>query len=145
MKVRDLMTRTVHIIAADKSLQEAARMMRSEDIGMLPVFNGPNVQGILTDRDIVLNGVAEGLNPQRAKVTEAMSKNVITIHEDDGIETAAGLMKQHLIRRLLVVDRDRRPVGILSLGDIAARLKNPEVTEDIVHEVSEDRQGLHHS
>lgn len=144
MKIRDIMTRTVHMIQASQTLQDAARLMREKDIGMLPVFNGSEIVGILTDRDIVLSAVANGLNPQRARVSDAMSKNVITVKESDPLDMAADSMKDHQIRRLIVIDRDRHPVGIVSLGDLATRIDDRKLIDDVVEVVSEDREHLHH-
>lgn len=144
MKIREIMTRTVHMVQATQTLQEAARVMRNEDVGMLPVFNGSDVVGILTDRDIVLNAVANGLGPQNTRVSEAMSKNVITVEESAPCESAARLMKDHQIRRLIVIDGDRHPVGVVSLGDLATRAGQPQLAEDVVEVVSEDRDHLHH-
>ncbi len=144
MKIREIMTRTVHMAQAAQTLQDAARMMRDEDVGMLPVFNGPDVVGILTDRDIVLNAVAGGLSPQKARVSDTMSKNVITVEESESCEAAAQKMKDYQIRRLIVVDRDRRPVGIVSLGDLATRIDDPDLAESVVEVVSEDRARPHH-
>ncbi|MCM2282682.1 MAG: CBS domain-containing protein [Bdellovibrionaceae bacterium] len=144
MKIRDIMTRAIHMVRATQTLQEAARIMREQDVGMLPVLNGSDVVGILTDRDIVLNAVANGLNPQRTSISDAMSRNVITVHETDTLDTAAHLMKNHRIRRLIVIDKEKHPIGVISLGDLATRAGAPELTERIVEVVSEDRSQLHH-
>lgn len=143
MKLREIMTRQVHLVSHSQTIQEAAQMMRDEDIGMLPVFNGAQVIGVLTDRDIVVSAVARGLNPTRAHVTEAMTKNVIACQADTSINEAAQLMKANQIRRLVVIDRDKRPIGIVSIGDIATRVEDANLTEDVMHEVSEDRNRLH--
>ena len=144
MKLREVMTRMIQLVSSSQSIQEAAQLMRDQDIGMVLVFTGPQIVGILTDRDIAINATARGLNPTRARVSDAMTKNVISCPEDASIEDAIKTMKENQIRRLVVTDRDRRPVGVVSLGDLAIRGDKPALSEELLHEVSEDRLGVHH-
>jgi CBS domain-containing protein len=139
MRVREIMTPNVHIISDDSSLQEAAALMREQDIGILPVFRGNEVIGTITDRDITVQAVAGGWNPTKTRVSDAMTKNVFSCFEDDAIDVAVQLMKQHQIRRLLVTDKHKHPVGMISIGDLATRLHNDRITEDVVESVSEQR------
>ncbi len=139
MKIRELMTRDIQLISQDQSIQEAAKLMRDADIGLLPVFNGKNIIGTVSDRDIVIQAVASGFNPIKTKVSDTMSKNVITCDEHDEIEKVAKLMKDYQIRRIIVVDRAKHPVGIVSLGDLARGPADPLIPESILREVSGPR------
>ncbi|MFL5286067.1 MAG: CBS domain-containing protein [Rhodopila sp.] len=117
--VSDVMTSDVRLINPEETVQQATRMMRDEDTGVLPVGEGDRLVGIVTDRDVTLRVVAEGKDPQRTKVREVMSQEPKYVFEDENIEHAADNMAQQQIRRLPVVNRDKRLVGILSVGDLA--------------------------
>jgi predicted transcriptional regulator len=103
----------------DDSLQEAAHKMKELDIGPLPVYDSEQLAGMLTDRDIVVRCIAEGRDPRSTKVREAMTEGVFYCFEDEDVQDAACLMKEKQIRRLVVLNRDRRLVGVVSLGDLA--------------------------
>jgi CBS domain-containing protein len=120
MKVGQLMTRDVECTRPDASVYEAARLMKDLDIGSLPV-RGERDQlvGILTDRDIVVRGVAEGHDPVMTRVQSVMTQKVVTVFDDQDVTDAVRLMEAHQIRRIVVVDRSSRIVGIVSLGDVA--------------------------
>jgi CBS domain-containing protein len=118
MKVSEAMTRQVRIASPDETLQQAARMMASIDAGVLPVGENDQLVGMITDRDIAVRGVAEGKGP-RAKVRDVMTVDVKYCFEDDEIDEVSRNMAEIQVRRLPVVDRDKRLVGILALGDIA--------------------------
>jgi CBS domain-containing protein len=120
MKVKDAMTRGAECVGPDASLQEAARKMKDLDVGPLPVCgDNDKLVGLLTDRDIVVRAVAEGKDPRTAKVREAMTEGVCYCFEDDDVAEAARLMKEKQIRRLVVLNADKRLTGIVSLGDLA--------------------------
>lgn len=119
MKIRDVMTRDVEVISPDSSLMEAAEKMRTLDVGPLPVCEGDKVLGIVTDRDIVIRGVALGRDSRTAKVREVMSAGVQYCSADDDVKDAADHMREKQIRRVLVLDDHKRLVGIVSLGDLA--------------------------
>lgn len=119
MKVRDVMTREVEVIHPDSTLKEAAAKMKDLDVGPLPVCDGQRLVGMITDRDITVRGTAEGADPAGTKVREAMTGEAIYCFEDQDVAEAARLMRDKQVRRLLVVNRDRRLVGIVSLGDVA--------------------------
>jgi len=137
MQVKDIMTHTVEIISADASICDAAGKMKAMDIGALPVSVDTHVVGMLTDRDIVLRVVAEGRDPLRTPVREAMTPDIITCFEDQDIYEVAEIMKQHQIRRILVLSEDNIPCGILSLGDIAVHAGNVGLVEEMARHVSE--------
>ncbi|MFL5339157.1 MAG: CBS domain-containing protein [Gemmataceae bacterium] len=119
MQVRDIMTRHVQSIRPDASLREAARQMHDLDIGFLPVCDGGRLVGTLTDRDITVRAVAAGDDPDATSVREVMASEVIFSFDDEDVASAARTMKDKQIRRLVVLNRDKRLVGILSLGDLA--------------------------
>ena len=119
MQIKDVMTKGVEVVRPDETLQEAARKMKSIDVGPLPVCDGDRLIGMITDRDIIIRATAEGRDPKTTPVKDAMTPNVVTVYEDQDIDEAAALMKERQIRRLAVLDRNKKLVGILSLGDLA--------------------------
>jgi CBS domain-containing protein len=136
MLVKEAMTRDVEVIHPDATLQEAAEKMRTLDIGPLPVCEGDRVVGMLTDRDIAIRAVAEGYDPWTDKVRDAMTTEVVYCFDDQTVEQAAQLMKDKQIRRLIVLDGNRRLVGILSLGDIAVESGDKNLTGAALEQVS---------
>jgi len=119
MKVKDIMTAGVDCVAPDDTIQTAACKMRDLDVGPLPVCDHDRLAGMLTDRDIVVRAIAEGKDPSTTRAREVMSEGVSYCFEDDDVTEAARLMKEKQVRRLLVLNRDKRLVGIVSLGDLA--------------------------
>ena len=117
-KLKDLMSRDVKVISPDMSIREAASQMRDGDFGMLPVGENDRMIGTITDRDIAIRGVAEGKDAG-TKVRDVMSEGISWAYEDDSVEAAAKIMSERQVRRLPVVDRDKRLVGIVALGDFA--------------------------
>ena len=118
MQVRELMTRDVYTISPTHTLQEAARLMQTIDSGFLPVADNDRLVGTITDRDITIRAVAEGLDPQ-TPVSQILTKDVKYCMEDEDIEDLASNMAEIQVRRLPVVNSDKRLVGIISLGDLA--------------------------
>jgi len=119
MLVKDVMTTRPECVGPDDTLQRAAERMKARDIGPLPVCDNDRLADMLTDRDIVVRCVAEGKDPRTAKVRDAMSEGVTYCFEDDDVKEAARLMREKQVRRILVLNRDKRLTGIVSLGDIA--------------------------
>ena len=119
MQVQDLMTRNVAMISSNQTVQKAARLMADLDVGILPVGEGDRLVGMITDRDITVRGLAEGKGPN-AKVRDVMTPNVKYCFADDEIDEITANMADIQVRRLPVLNRDKRLVGILSLCDIAA-------------------------
>jgi CBS domain-containing protein len=129
MKLSDVMQRNVQVIQGDATVREAARKMSSEGIGVLPVCTDDKIAGMLTDRDLVVRCIAHGDDPDKTRVSEVMTRDVEFCLEDDSIDAAAHKMSDRQIQRLLVLNEDRKLVGILSLGDLArARGNAPQVT-----------------
>jgi CBS domain-containing protein len=124
MKVSDVMTRDVEIASPDDDLQTAAQMMRDIDTGALPVGENDRLVGMITDRDIAVRAVAEGKAPKECRVREVMSGEVHYCFEDEEVAAVADKMAQLQVRRLPVLDRNKRLVGIASLGDLATEAKD---------------------
>ncbi len=124
--LRDIMTQRPVTVQATDTVVAAARSMRDGNIGDVVVVDNEQIQGILTDRDIVVRALAEGRDPARTTVGEICSRELTTVSPDDAIGDAEKVMRDRAIRRLPVVEGGR-PVGIVSLGDLAVE-KNPEST-----------------
>lgn len=103
------------------TVKAAAHKMRALDVGMLPVYNGKQPLGVITDRDIAIRSASHGDDPSTVAVSRVMTTGIVSCLEDDDVETAAGKMEAGRVRRLLVLDRQGCLVGVLSLGDLAAR------------------------
>jgi CBS domain-containing protein len=119
MLVRDVMSRDIQVTQPHATLREAAELMKVYDVGPLPVCDGDRLVGIITDRDIAVRAVAAGEDCWEGKVRDAMSTDIAWCYEDDDVATAARQMSDKQIRRLVVLSRDKRLVGVVSLGDLA--------------------------
>ena len=119
MKISDIMTRNVRVVAPERTIQEAARLMDEMNVGVLPVCDGRRLRGMVTDRDITVRATAAGLPPDTTRVRDVMSDNVWWCFDDDDVDHIVQLMSDHQIRRLPVVDHDKHLVGIVALGDLA--------------------------
>jgi CBS domain-containing protein len=119
MKIHDVMTSHAECISPDTSLIDAAKRMRELDVGGLPICDHDRLAGMVTDRDLVIRGLAEARDPHTATVRDVMSPGIVYIFEDQDAEEAARVMEVKQIRRLPVLNREKRLVGIVSLGDLA--------------------------
>jgi CBS domain-containing protein len=119
MKILDIMTRDPELIDPNSSVRDAARRMRDEDFGALPVGENDRLTGMVTDRDITVRAVAEGRDPATTTVRDVMSEKVFYCFEDDDVEDAARCMADNQVRRLPILNRDKRLTGIIALADIA--------------------------
>ena len=137
MKLSEIMTRDVEVLAPEGMLDEAARRMKELDVGMMPVCDGERIVGMLTDRDIVVRAVAAGADSCRTPVRQAMTPDVYYCFEDQDVEDAAQLMRAEQIRRLPIVDRDKRLTGIVALGDLAVRTHDEQLAGRVLEGVSE--------
>ena len=136
MKIRDIMTTEVELVHPDTLLRDAAQKMRDVDTGFLPVGEDDRLVGTLTDRDITVRAVAEGHDPKVTRVREAMSDKLVYCMEDQDSSQAAELMAENDIRRLPVLNSDKRLVGVVSLGDLAARTNDDDVVGQTVQDIS---------
>jgi CBS domain-containing protein len=142
MKIAEIMTPDVQCVAPEDNLVEAASLMRQLDVGILPVCEGDKVVGILTDRDIAIRAVADGRDPNQAKVRETMSPGIVYfVRDDQDVEDAVRIMEQHQIRRAPVLNREEKLVGIVSIGDIAVET-NTALSGEALKEVSQPAQPV---
>jgi CBS domain-containing protein len=118
-RVDQIMSREPVVIHVDHSLAEAAQRMKEYDIGSLPAVDGDELVGVVTDRDLVVRGIARGADPASTSVLDAMTRHVVFCHDKASTDEAASLMAQQRVRRLMVVDDERGLVGVISLGDMA--------------------------
>lgn len=117
-KVRDIMTGSPTSVSPELDLVTVARAMRDEEIGAVLVADGDELMGLVTDRDLVIRGLAAGGDPARARVGRIASSATVTVGPDDSLDTAAQIMRERSVRRLPVIENGR-PVGIVTLGDLA--------------------------
>jgi CBS domain-containing protein len=137
MKLKEVMTPGVEVIAPEATLQQAAAKMRRLNIGPLPVCDGDQLVGMLTDRDITVRAVAEGCDPTSTTVREAMTPDIAYCFDDQAIEDAIQTMERYQIRRLPILDRDKRLVGMVSLGDLAVSRGDQQQVGETLKQVSE--------
>ena len=137
MLLRDVMTPMVECIGPDDSVRSAARKMRELDIGAVPVCDDDHLAGMLTDRDIAVRCAADGHDPKTCRVRDVMTPDVVYCFDDQPVEEAEQVMQERQIRRLVVLDRDKRLAGIISLGDLAVRTRDREHVCAVLHDVSE--------
>lgn len=131
------MTANVEVIPPDRSIREAAQLLRDLEVGSLPVCNGDRIVGMITDRDIAIRIVAQGLDPEKTSVATGMTPQVVWCYEDQSLAEAGEIMKREQIRRLPVISREKKLVGILTLGDLAIKGEDPENVGVTLQEISE--------
>jgi CBS domain-containing protein len=137
--VRDAMTEDPRSIGASASVVEAARLMREQHIGSLPITDDQKLVGMITDRDITTRVVAEAADPQKTPVSDVYSRDLISVEPDNDLDEALQLMARHQVRRLPVVENGRL-VGIVAQADIALR-ENEKKTGELVEAISEPSEG----
>jgi CBS domain-containing protein len=142
MQVQEIMTQPVDTIDPSTTSREAARRMRDENIGALPVRENGELIGMVTDRDIVARAVAENSLPSNTAVSAVMSQGIYYCFEDDSLEEAARIMAEHQVRRLPVLNRAQQLVGIIAIADIA-RSGDKEAEEEAIEGVSEPSYQPH--
>jgi CBS domain-containing protein len=134
-QLKDLMSTNVKVISPDMSIGQAAKQMEEGDFGMMPVAENDRMIGTISDRDIAIRGIGEGLGAD-AKVRDVMSEGIAWAYEDDTVEKAATIMSEYQVRRLPVVNRDKRLVGIVALGDFAVESSEMRPTAKALTEIS---------
>lgn len=122
--VRDIMTSAPLTVEPQASVRAVAQLMRDQDLGAVLVTEGDRLRGLVSDRDLVVRAIAEGVDPEKTTVVQACSEDLVTVGPDEDLTHAVQLMREHSVRRIPVVDGDR-PVGIVSLGDLAIE-RDPE-------------------
>jgi CBS domain-containing protein len=141
MKLSEIMTRDVVIMQPDDSLQSAAKKMRDLNIGFLPVCDGENLIGVLSDRDITIRALADGMDVNIMLGRDLMTSPAIYCFEDQDVSEAAKIMEENQIRRLVILDREnKRLVGVISLGDLA-RNETAKRSGQVLQKVSEPNRA----
>lgn len=144
MKIKELMTVDAEVLDPGSTVEEAAQTMADADVGSLPVLRRGKVVGMLTDRDIAVRVVAEGLPPRQTRIERVMTSDVVSCSEDDDVETAARIMSENKIRRLVVVDDAGEFAGIVALADLALRTGEGEAVLGEVSRPSDElAQGVY--
>jgi CBS domain-containing protein len=128
--IREVMTQNPELVSGDSTVADAAKLMRDKDFGGVLCGDGDNVSGFLTDRDIAVRVVAEGKDPTSTTVSEVATTDLHTLSPDDSVEDAIELVRQHNIRRVPVVE-GAKPVGIVSIGDLAIERDEDSALADI--------------
>ena len=134
--IRDVMTSNPRTLEADRPVADAAKLMREEDVGLVPVVEGDRLVGTLTDRDIAIRVVADGRDPQSTSVREVASTDLVTIDPEQDLDEALRLMAQHQVRRIPVVEEDGRLVGVVAQADVA-RQSDDRRTGEVVERISQ--------
>jgi CBS domain-containing protein len=134
--ISEVMTSNPRTVGSSTSVVEAARIMKSEDVGSVPILEDDRLVGVVTDRDITIRAAAEGRDLQSTTVGEIASRDVVTIDPQQSLDEAARLMAQHQVRRLPVVEEDGRLVGIVAQADVAQAGKD-SLTGELVQQISQ--------
>ncbi|MFW6244858.1 MAG: CBS domain-containing protein [Fibrobacterota bacterium] len=135
MFVREIMSHKVDFVDRSDTVQEAAQKMDRDNVGLLAVFDGNFAVGVITDRDITLRSVAKGLNPSRTRVHQIMSERIYFCHDTDTLKTAALIMEQKQVRRLLVKNAQDHVTGVISLADLA-KSHAKDLASDVLRKIT---------
>jgi CBS domain-containing protein len=137
MQVKEVMTRGVQCVSPEDTLQDAATRMQQLDVGPLPVCENDQLVGMITDRDITIRCTAKGVNPWAGHVRDAMTPELFFCFDDQDVRDAAHEMQEHQVRRLVVLDHDKRMVGIVSLGDLAVDTHDEQLSGSTLEAISQ--------
>lgn len=137
MQIREVMTNDVRLVDPGTTLKDAAQMMRDGDFGLLPIGENDRLVGTITDRDITIRAVAAGQDPGSTTVRDAMSEGIFYCFEDQSVEEVAAMMGDQQVRRLPVLNRDKRLVGIVALGDLATERGADDDAGEALSEISQ--------
>ncbi|HEY8189206.1 MAG TPA: CBS domain-containing protein [Micavibrio sp.] len=135
-KVKELMETDLELVSPDATLEEAARKMKDCGCGFLPVGGNTTLEGIITDRDIIVRAIAEGKNPAREKVRDYMTDGVCECKETDTLEDAAKIMSEYNVSRLVVKDGSDGTCGVLTFGRIIRSNDDKQETSDVVEKAT---------
>ena len=139
MLCSEIMTRNPEYCLPSDSVMKAAQLMKSKDVGPIPIVDdkdGKRLTGIITDRDLAIKVVAEARDPNTTTVTQVMTGDVATCKESDDVEKALKLMEHRQVRRIPIVDDDKRLMGIIAQADVATRIEGQQKTGEVVEEIS---------
>jgi len=143
MQVKEVMTKGVECVLPDQSIAQAAQRMRKLNVGALPVCgNNDRLVGMITDRDITVRAIAESCEPDETCVSDVMTEGIEFCFDDEDIHAAAEHMEQKQIRRLAVLDHNKRLVGILSLGDLAVKTADDHLSGEALERVSQPARPM---
>lgn len=137
MQIREVMTTDPEYVKLETSLKDVAQRMRDLDVGMLPVGDGVQLKGMITDRDITIRATAEGLDTEQVKASDIMTPDVLYRFDDEDVENAIDTMKSEQVRRLIILNRDKDMVGIVALADIANETNDSAKKADALYGVSQ--------
>jgi CBS domain-containing protein len=137
MKVSEIMTRHVECINPETSVKDAAEKMKSLDIGFLPICENDRLTGTITDRDITIRVVADGLNPRSVKARDVMTPNAFYCLDDQDIEEVSRRMQETEVKRMLILNRDHKLVGVVSLGDLSRASGVQQLAGETLKQISE--------
>ena len=135
MKIYEVMTRGVETVSPGETIGRAAKKMETLNVGFLPVVESEKLVGVVTDRDIVTRAVAAGLNPHMTTIRQVMTRQAFTCHDDETLTEASLVMEKNLIHRLVVIDRQDRLIGVVSVSDIAAKAGNEPLSGHVLGKV----------
>ena len=139
MKCKEIMTEDPVCCLPGDTVDQAAQLMKDDDVGSIPVIADQKTKrllGIITDRDLAIKVVAPAREVSAVRVEEVMTHDPVTCHADDDLNEAIDAMEMHQVRRIPVVDDNKRVIGIIARADIATRVKEPETTAEVVEEIS---------
>ena len=139
MKCKEIMTEDPACCLPGDTVDQAAQLMKDEEVGPVPVVADQQTKrllGIVTDRDLAVKVVADARQIAAVKVEEVMTRNPVTCHADDDLQTAIDAMEKHQVRRIPIVDDNNQIIGIIAQADIATRVREPELTAEVVEEIS---------
>src|SRR5437762_3287645 len=136
MDIKDIMSRNVEVVSGGASLRDAARKMKELDVGLIAVCDGDRLKGVLTDRDITIRATADGRDPATTMVSEVMSTDLAYGLEGQEVEEAVSVMEARQIRRLPIVNKNKRLIGIVTLADIAVHYGDRDLSGEALEEVS---------
>ena len=137
MKIQQIMTAQVECVEPTIPIAKAAEKMKEMDIGFLPICQHDRLVGTITDRDITIRSVAQGRDPRLAPVSEIMSQSVFYRYDDDDVEEVARYMQEKEVRRMLILNRDNKLVGIVSLGDIAKASDEKQLAGETLGQIAD--------
>ena len=139
-KCSEVMTGDVACCLRGDTVDQAAQLMKAEDVGPVPVVEDQGTKklvGIVTDRDLAIKIVAEGRDPKSTRVEEVMTRDLVTCRPDDDLQTALDAMARHQVRRIPIVDNNGSIVGIIAQADVVTRTEQPEKAEDMIEDISQ--------